>query len=124
MGRPMNLHKFGGALSVTGVAVDGNQLKVKAFINGSAVDAGLKQQKKQRSFVAVSNAGLTATCTFVDKSSGAALAEGEMFLRVTPASGPAFSAKKITNRYVWDFAGHRYMWSFNTTTGKVVATAE
>jgi hypothetical protein len=119
MGRPMNLHKFGGAITK-----DSLQIKVKAFINGSAVDAGLKQQKKQRSFVAISNAGLTATCTFVDKSTGASLLEGEMYLRVSPASGPAFSARKITNRYVWDFNNVRYMWSFNPATGKVVATSE
>lgn len=112
MGRPMNLHKFGGAVTKAG-----QQLAVKANISGTVVTAGLIQQKKQRSFVVVDNSGNKATCTFVDS---AAPALGEMSLKVTPTVGLAFFAKRITNRFVWDFNDVRYMWDFSAA-GKVIA---
>jgi hypothetical protein len=113
MGRPINIHKFGGAVSKAD-----QQLAVKANLSGSVVTAGLIQQKKQRSFVVVDGSGNKAECTFVDS---AAPAVGEMSLKITPASGPAFFAKKITNRYVWDFSNNRYMWAFVGTSSKVTA---
>ena len=115
MGRPLNLHKVGGPVSKAG-----QQLSVKANLTGSVVTAGLLQQKKQRSFVVVDGAGHKLTCTFVDSATPDV---GEMSLRVTPAAGPAFFAKKITNRYLWDFAGAKYAWAFNATGSKVVAAA-
>jgi hypothetical protein len=115
MGRPLNLHKVGGAVSKAG-----QQLAVKANLSGSVVTAGLLQQKKQRSFVVVDSSGNKATCTFVDT---AAPAVGEMSLKITPASGPTFFAAKITNRYVWDFANNKYSWLFNAAGTKVVAEA-
>jgi hypothetical protein len=113
MGRPMNLHKFGGAVSKAGF-----QLAVKANLTGAVVTAGLDQQKKQRTFVDA--AGNKALCTFVNSATPAV---GEMSLKVTPSAGPAFFAKKITNRYVWDFNNARYMWVFNAAGTKVVAEA-
>lgn len=115
MGRPLNLHKVGGPVSKAG-----QQLSVKANLTGAVVTAGLLQQKKQRSFVVVDGAGHKLTCTFVDSATPAV---GEMSLRVTPTTGPAFFAKKITNRYLWDFAGAKYAWAFNATGSKVVAEA-
>lgn len=113
MGRPINIHKFGGPVSKAD-----QQLAVKANLSGSVVTAGLVQQKKQRSFVVVDGSGNKATCTFVDS---AAPAVGEMSLKITPLVGPAFFAKRITNRYVWDFTNARYMWSFVGSTSKVQA---
>lgn len=119
MGRPLNLHKFGGPVAKAGL-----QLAVKAWVGdeltGSVVTAGLDQQKKQRTFRVVDGAGNKSLCTFVN---AATPAFGEMSLKVTPTVGPAFYAKRITNRYVWDFNNARYMWKFNPTTGKVVAEA-
>jgi hypothetical protein len=115
MGRPLNLHKFGGAVSKAG-----QQLAVKANLTGTVVTAGLVQQKKQRSFVVVNAGGDKATCTFVDSATPAV---GEMSLKITPAVGPAFFAAKITNRYVWDFANNKYSWLFNASGTKVVAEA-
>lgn len=117
MGRPLNIHKFGGAVSKAG-----SQLAVKANLSGTAnITAGLEQQKKQRTFRVIDAGGNTALCTFVDKV-GTALLQGEMSLKVTPSVGPAFYAKKITNRYVWDFNNVRYVWAFSGT-GKVIADA-
>jgi hypothetical protein len=117
MGRPLNIRKLAG--DVTGT---GKQLLVKAKVGAAAAgNASLTQQKNQYSFrVTAVTGGAQAICRFVDKATGALLV-GEMSLTVTPASGPTFHAKKITNRYVWDFAGNRYMWSFDPVTGKVVA---
>lgn len=118
MGRPINLHRFGGTVSK-----DGLQLSVKANLSGTAnVTCGLQQQKKQRTFRVVDALSNTALCSFVNKAPSVCLL-GEMSLKITPATGPAFYTSKITNRYVWDFAGNRYIWSFNATTGKVTADA-
>jgi hypothetical protein len=118
MGRPINIQKFAGVLSQAGL-----QLAVKANLSGTPnVTCSLIQQKKQREFRVQDASSNTALCTFVDKAATACL-EGEMMITITPSSGTAFRAKKITNRYVWDFAGNRYMWTFNATTGKVVAEA-
>ena len=115
MGRPLNLHKFGGAVSKAGV-----QLSVKANLSGTPnVTAGLDQQKKQRQFRVVDGAGNKALCKLVNKA-GAALLLGEMSLRVTPTVGAPFYAKKITNRFVWDFNNVKYSWAFSGT-GKVIA---
>jgi hypothetical protein len=118
MGRPINLHKFGGIVSKADL-----QLEVKANLSGTPnVTAGLVQQKKQRTFRVEDSVGNKALCTFVDKAPAACL-EGEMSMRITPAVGPTFYVKRITNRYVWDFSNVRYTWAFNATTGKVVAEA-
>jgi hypothetical protein len=115
MGRPINIHKFGGPVSKAG-----SQLSVKANLSGTPnVTAGLNKQKKQRTFQVVTGAGATALCTFVDKV-GADLLVGEMSLKVTPSSGPAFFIKRITNRFIWDFNNVRYMWAFSGA-GKIIA---
>jgi hypothetical protein len=115
MGRPLNIHRFGGAVSKSGA-----QLSVKANLSGTPnVTAGLVQQKKQREFRVVDSVGNKALCTLVNKAGGALLV-GEMSLRVTPTVGPAFYAKKITNRFVWDFNNVRYSWAFSGA-GKVIA---
>jgi hypothetical protein len=113
MGRPLNLHKVGGAVSKAG-----QQLSVKANIAGAVVTAGLVQQKKQRTFRVVTAAGTTGLCTFVDSATPAL---NEMSLKITPAVGAPFFAKKITNRYVWDFNNVKYSWEFIGTTSKVAA---
>jgi len=115
MGRPLNLRQLGGPVSKAG-----QQLAVKANISGSVVNAGLIQQKKQRTFKVVDGSNNTGVCTFVDSATPAV---GEMSLKITPSSGPAFFAAKITNRYVWDFAGNKYSWVFNASGTKVVADA-
>lgn len=116
MGRPLNIRKLAGDVSATG-----KQLLVKAKVGAAAGNASLIQQKNQYSFrVALVAGGAQAICRFVNKATASLLA-GEMNLTVTPASGPTFYAKKITNRYLWDFNGNRFMWSFDPVTGKVVA---
>lgn len=113
MGRPLNLHKAGGPVSRAG-----QQLSVKANLSGSVVTAGLIQQKKQREFLVVDNLGNKARCVFVDSATPAV---GEMSLKITPASGPTFFAKKITNKFVWDFANVKYSWAFIGSSSRVAA---
>ena len=120
MGRPLNIHKFGGPVAKTGA-----QLKVKAKIligvMPTVVTAGLIQQKKQREFRVVDGAGHKGLCTFVVGSTpGTPDNVGEMCLKITPVVGPAFYAKKITNRFVWDFAGNKFTWAFSGA-GKIIA---
>jgi len=114
MGRPLS-DRYIGPVSKTG-----KQLAVKANLSGSVVTAGLLQQKKQRTFKVIDASSNTGLCTFVNTASPAV---GEMSLKVTPASGPAFFAKKITNRFVWDFNNVKYAWAFSATSNKVVAEA-
>ena len=117
MGRPINIHKFGGVVSKAGF-----QIQVKANLSGTAnVAAGLIQQKKQRQFRVEDAAGNKALCTFVNKAPAACLV-GEMSLKLTNPNSSFFYASKITNRYVWDFAGNRYMWAFSGT-GKIIVDA-
>ena len=120
MGRPLNIDKLAGS-----TAQGGKQLLVKAKLaTGSAGNASLLQQKNQYSFkVLLASNSAVGICRFVDKSTGSLLV-GEMNLTVTPASGPTFRAKKITYKFVWDFSGNRYRWSFDPETGKVVAESE
>jgi hypothetical protein len=114
MGRPISKRYIGP------VSKAGQQLAVKAFVTGTVKTCGLLQQKKQRTFKVVDAAGNTEICTFVNSASPAL---GEMSLKITPASGPAFFAKKITNRFVWDFNNVKYVWAFAASSNKVVAEA-
>ena len=116
MGRPLNMKKFAGLVSEAG-----KQLQVKAKLaSGSAGNASLIQQKNQYSFkVLLASNSAVGICRFVDKAT-ASLLVGEMSLTATPAVGSAFRIKKITNRFVWDFAGNRYAWSFDAGSGKIV----
>lgn len=114
MGRPLS-ERYMGPVSKTG-----KQLAVKANLSGAVVTAGLLQQKKQRTFKVIDNAGNKALCVFVNTATPLV---GEMSLKVTPTSGPAFFAKRITNRFVWDFNNVKYAWAFATSGNKVVAEA-
>jgi hypothetical protein len=128
MGRPINLHKFGSVGtqveqgdSYTTIYAEPH-LEVKANLSGTAnVSAGLIQQKKQSSFRVKDGSGHTAICTLVNKAPAACLT-GEMSLLVTPAAGPTFYAKRITNRYVWNWNNVRYRWTFAGGAG--IATVE
>jgi hypothetical protein len=115
MGRPINIHRYGGPISRLGA-----QLAVKAFVAGSVKTCGLIQQKKQRTFKVIDSLGNTEICTFVNSATPAL---GEMSLKIIPVSGPAFFAKKITNRFVWDFNNNKYSWAFATSGNKVIAEA-
>lgn len=50
---------------------------------------------------------LVGNCTLVDKANGS-LAASEMNIQCTRAVGGPFYAKRITNKYVWDFADNKY----------------
>lgn len=118
MGRPLNLHNFGDAYDIA----LRNQIKVTAYINGSAQDGYLVQQKNRNTFKVIAKAGptdpatgknYTALCKFVNSGSPIA---GQMSLQATTHSGTPtnFYVSKITNRYAYDFTvpAVKYFWGF------------
>lgn len=115
MGRPLNLHRYGGPTTAAG-----KQIVVRSRITTNARSASLIQQKNQYSFRVEDSASEVGICKLVDKIS-ANLLPGEMSLTVTPTVGSPFRVRKITNRFVWDFTGVRFLWTLNATTGKVEA---
>ena len=118
MGRPLNIRRLAG-----NVAEGGKQLAVRAKITTNHRSASLIRQKNSTSFKVLDSSGETGVCKLVNKTNNDLLA-GEMTLSVTPATGSAFRAARITNKFVWDFAGNRSRWSFNPVSGKVLATSE
>ena len=123
MGRPLNLHRFGGLTSNTGKQI---QVRAKVAVPAPAVSANraasLLKQKNQYSFHVQDSTGVKGICRLVNKANGSLL-DGEMNLVATPSVGPAFRLKKITNRFCWDFLGNRFRWAFDPATGKVVVTS-
>lgn len=117
MGRPLNLHRLGGLTSNTG-----KQISVRARVTTTHRAASLMKQKNQYSFHIEDSTGEKGICRLVNKANGSLLA-GEMNLVATPAVGPTFRLKKITNRFCWDFTGNRYRWAFDPASGKVVVTS-
>ena len=129
MGRPLNLHRMGNRHNLEAH----QQISVKANVGSGAVTAYLWQQKNQYSFRVTTNMdptlGTMAICKLVNKANGAltfdpVTGRGEMNLIGTPAVGPAFKIKRITNRFAWDFLGNRYFWEFSAVAGKIVVTSD
>ena len=111
MGRPLNLHNFGNAYDIAAR----DQVRVTAYVNGSAQDAYLVQQKNSNTFKVIDRATEThtAVCKFVNATASAA---GEMSLLATTHSGTPtnFYVSKLTNRYAYDFSTPKvkYFWGF------------
>jgi hypothetical protein len=113
MGRPLNIDRLGGDTTQTGL-----QLQVKAKVSSIVAvgNCSVIQQKNQYSFRCMNGTGIKHICRLVDKTIGNVLL-GEMTITATPAAGPAFRIKKVTNRFCWDFNNNRFRWTFGAASG-------
>lgn len=114
----------GNYLGATGglTSVAGNQIQPAVKIGAaSAGNGSIKAQKGSRKFL-VTDGTNTGICTLVNKASGS-LAANEMSITVTKADASTFYAKRITNRWVWDFNDNKYRyWTAAATTSNKYAT--
>lgn len=60
-------------------------------------------------------AAAVGTCELVNKANGA-LGENEMTITCTLPNSSTFRAKRINNKYVWDFSNNKYLVGSTATT--------
>ena len=93
----------------------GPQLHVQVRIAGQAAAEGsILLMKGAHKHYVMDAAGHEGQCTLVNKAK-ASLAAGEMSITVTKADSSTFYAKKITNKFVWDFNDNKYRYWHNAT---------
>ena len=93
----------------------GPQLHVQVRIAGQAAAEGsILLMKGAHKHYVMDAAGHEGQCTLVNKAKGS-LAAGEMSITVTKADSSTFYAKKITNKFVWDFNDNKYRYWHNAT---------
>ena len=94
----------------------GPQIHAQVRVAGqSAAEGGILRQKGAHKHYVQDAAGNKGVCTLVNKAK-ASLAAGEMSITVTLADTTTFYAKKITNRWVWDFNDNKYRYWHNDAT--------
>jgi hypothetical protein len=98
----------GGLTSQTG-----RQIQPQVYLTGgSSGNGSILLQKGSRAF-RVTDGTRTGDCTLVNSGT---LAAGQMYILVTKADSSTFYAKRITNRWVYDFAGNKYRYHLATAT--------
>jgi hypothetical protein len=110
---------IGGTGGLTSLSTNTIQPAVKIG-SASAGTGSIIAQKGIHKF-RVTDGTNTGTCTLVNKASGS-LAAGEMSIAVTTTGG-SFYASRITNKFVYDFAGNKYRYWFATATATFVQVA-
>lgn len=107
----------GGLTSQVGRQI---QPAVKIGAN-SAGNGSILLQKGSRAF-RVTDGTNTGNCRLVNKASGS-LANDEMSITVTKADTTTFYASRITNKFVYDFAGNKYRYHLATADSTFVQVA-
>lgn len=93
----------------------GPQLHVQVRVRGqSAAEGSILLMKGAHKHYVMDTNGYKGQCTLVNKAK-ADLAAGEMSITVTKADTSTFYAKKITNKFVWDFSNNKYRYWHNAT---------
>jgi hypothetical protein len=93
----------------------GPQIHAQVRVAGqSAAEGGILRQKGEFKHLVQDAGGNKGVCKLVNKAK-ASLAEGEMSITVTKANTTTFYAKKITNKFVWDFSNNKYRYWHNST---------
>jgi hypothetical protein len=105
---------YPGAVGGNKVQV-GPQLHVQVCVEGqSAAEGSILLMKGAHKFYVMDVSGNKGQCTLVNKAK-ASLSDGEMSITVTLADTTTFYAKKITNKFVWDFSNNKYRYWHNAT---------
>ena len=101
VGYPVGTAQVGG-----NTALAGNQLEVEVKVGANAQDTGyIVRQKGAHKFL-VSDGTNVGVCTLADTGTPA---DDQMSIECTKADTSTFYASRITNKFVWDFAGNKYM---------------
>lgn len=109
----ISTNHIGGVGGLTSQTIATIQPRVKV---GSAAHAnGSILAQKGASKFQVTDGTNTGVCTLVDKAN-ASLAANEMNITVTKQDASTFRAKRITNKWVYDFNGNKYRYWFSTAT--------
>jgi len=111
---------LGGVGGDTGQAIPSIAGSCKIGTN-SAAQCFLIAQKGSHKFRVQDASANRGVCKLVNKAQGSLLA-GEMSITCTKQNASTFYASKISNRWVWDFAGNKYRyWFANATTNNAYA---
>ena len=100
-----------GGLTSQSIATILPRVKVGSASNA---DGSILAQKGASKFQ-VTDGTNTGVCTLVDKANGS-LGANEMSITVTKQDASTFRAKRITNKWVYDFSGNKYRYWFASAT--------
>jgi hypothetical protein len=101
------------------VSIAGNQIAPEVKVGSNASSAGsIIRQKGMHKFL-VTDGTHTGVCTLVDTNT---LTDNTMYILCTKADTTTFYAKKITNKFVWDFSDNKYRVGATANAGTVPAT--
>jgi len=95
-------------------ALTGYQVVIRVQIGANAESDGYIIRQKGRSKFYVTDGVNFGTCTLADLAD-AALTNDTMTITLTDSGSSAFRAKRISNKFVWDFSDVRYFVSMTTT---------
>jgi hypothetical protein len=110
---------LGGVGGLT--SLSGNQIQPTVKIgSASAGNGSIIAQKGIRKF-RVTDGTVTGTCTLVDLATPTAA--NTMSIVVTKSDATTFRASRITNRFVYDFAGNKYRYKTGAATATFVSVA-
>ena len=112
-----NVGGTGGLTSQTG-----RQIQVRVKIGSNANANGSILAKKGRKIFRVTDGTNTGNCMLVNKANGSLLAN-EMSILITLLDTTTAYASRITNKFVWDFAGNKYRYHLATQATPFVMVA-
>jgi hypothetical protein len=101
---------YGISTGLTGglTSLTGNQIQPRVKIGSNAnANGSILAAKGSRKFK-VTDGTNTGICTLVNKANGS-LADDEMNILCTKADTSTFYAKRINNKFVWDFSDNKYL---------------
>jgi len=101
---------YGISTGLTGglTSLTGNQIQPRVKIGSNAnANGSILAAKGSRKFK-VTDGTNTGICTLVDKANGS-LGANEMSITCTLPNSSTFRAKRINNKYVWDFSDNKYL---------------
>lgn len=99
----------------------GNQIAVTVKVGANTAGAGSIITQKGAHKFRVTDGTHEGTCTLVDLDTPTA--PNTMSIVCTLLSTSTFHASRITNKYVYDFAGNRYRYHLATATATFVQVA-
>lgn len=108
---------YGISTGLTGglTSLTGNQIQPAVKIGSNAAGNGsILAAKGSRKFK-VTDGTNTGICTLANKASGS-LAANEMSITCTLPNSSTFYAKRINNKFVWDFSDNKYLVGSTATT--------
>ena len=111
---------FGGTGGLT--SQTGYQIQPAVKVGGASAGTGSIITQKGAHKFRVTDGTNVGICTLANKASGS-LCNNEMSITVTKADTTTFYASRITNKYVWDFAGVRYRYHLAAATADFVQVA-